>query len=133
MLNDVLVIEDNPSDIREVTRILQDLGVQNIHTVARIASAVDYLSDVVEGCRNAPDLIVLDLNFEDESGFEVLRFWRSTPQLKGLPIVVWTVMGELEKKIASLFGVDKVMDKSTGYAELYRFMHEHYRGGSARA
>lgn len=66
-------------------------------------------------------------------GFEVLRFWRSTPQLKGLRRVVWTVMGELQKKIASLFGVEKVMDKSTGSAELHRFMHEHYRGGSAGA
>lgn len=133
MLSHVLVIEDNPSDIREVSRILHDLGVQNIQTFARISSAVDYLRDVVEGRRNAPDLVVLDLNFEEESGFEVLRFWRSTPQLKGLHIVVWTVMGELEKKIASLFGVEKVMDKSTGSAELYRFMHEHYCGGRARA
>lgn len=128
MLNNVLVIEDNPSDLREATRILQDLGVQEIQTITRIPLAIECLRDIAQGRRRSPDLVVLDLNFEHESGFEVLRFWKSAPQLKQLRIVVWTAMGDLEQNIAGMFGVERVVDKSVGTAELSRAMREHLAG-----
>ena len=128
MLNNVLVIEDNPSDLREATRILQDLGVREIQTITRIPLAIECLRDIAQGRRRSPDLVVLDLNFEHESGFEVLRFWKSAPQLKQLRIVVWTAMGDLEQNIAGMFGVERVVDKSVGTAELSRVMREHLAG-----
>lgn len=128
MLNNVLVIEDNPSDLREAARILQDLGVQEIQTITRIPLAIECLRDIAQGRRRSPDLVVLDLNFEHESGFEVLRFWKSAPQLKQLRIVVWTAMGDLEQNIAGMFGVERVLDKSVGTAELGRAMREHLAG-----
>ena len=130
MLNHVLVIEDNPSDIRKLSRILEELGVQDIQTVTQVPFAIDYLRDVAAGQRNPPELVVLDLNFEHESGFEVLRYWKSAPQLKDLRIVVWTVMGELEQNIAAMFGVEKVVDKHIGPSELDRVMREQLKARS---
>ena len=37
-----------------------------------------------------PDLIVLDVHMPFENGFEVLKFIRATPQLKRLPVVIFT-------------------------------------------
>jgi CheY-like chemotaxis protein len=53
-----------------------------------------------------------------ESGFEVLRRWRSDRKLSGIQIVVWTQMGDREQEICRLFGLKHVISKWAGAAEL---------------
>jgi CheY-like chemotaxis protein len=62
-----------------------------------------------------PELIVLDLMLYIESGFEVLRRWREEPELRAIPIIVWTVMGEPEQSICGYFGVQEVLPKWAGH------------------
>src|SRR5579864_1321398 len=114
----VLIVEDNFSDIRRSEDVLKSLGVQEIELATTVAKAIEYLEDVRAGSREAPDVIILDLNFSMESGFEVLRFWKSHPELKNIRIVVWTVMGELEQQLCRLFGVEHVVPKWGNVAEL---------------
>ena len=114
----VLIIEDTPADTKQSVAVVQKLGAQEVMTQNNIASALLFLQDVVEGTKEAPDLILLDLSFPKESGFEVLRFWKSNPKLKPVHIVVWTVMGETEKKLCQFFGVDHVVPKWAGPKEL---------------
>ncbi len=114
----VLIIEDTPADTKQSVAVVQKLGAQEIMTQNNIASALLFLQDVVEGTKESPDLILLDLSFPKESGFEVLRFWKSNPKLKPVHIVVWTVMGETEKKLCQFFGVDHVVPKWAGPKEL---------------
>ncbi len=118
MMRRVLIIEDTPADTKQSTAVVQKLGAQEVLTQNNIASALLFLQDVVEGTKEAPDLILLDLSFPKESGFEVLRFWKSNPKLKPVHIVVWTVMGETEKKLCQFFGVDHVVPKWAGPKEL---------------
>ena len=114
----VLIVEDNPSDIRKSEDVLKRLGVQEIKLATTVAKAIEYLDDVRAGSRPAPDVIILDLSFSLESGFEVLRFWKSHAQLKNIRIVVWTVMGELEQQLCRLFGVKEVVPKWVTVTEL---------------
>src|SRR5579872_1873442 len=114
----VLIVEDNPSDIRKSEDVLKRLGVQEIKLATTVAKAIEYLDDVRAGSRPAPDVIILDLSFSLESGFEVLRFWKSHAQLKNIRIVVWTVMGELEQQLCRLFGVEHVVPKWVTVTEL---------------
>lgn len=114
----VLIVEDTPADVRQSTSVVKKLGATDIVTLNNIAAALMFLQDVVEGSKEAPDLILLDLSFPRESGFEVLRYWKSNASIHPIPVVVWTVMGETETKLCKFFGVDHVVPKWAGPKEL---------------
>jgi CheY-like chemotaxis protein len=118
MMRRVLIIEDTPADTKQSTAVVKKLGAEDVMAINNIASALLFLQDVVEGTKESPDLILLDLSFPKESGFEVLRYWKSNPKLQPVHIVVWTVMGDTEKKLCEFFGVDHVVPKWAGPKEL---------------
>jgi DNA-binding response OmpR family regulator len=70
---------------------------------------------------------VLDLDLGYESGFELLRFWHSNPQLAKVPVVVWTILGDHYREICGMFKVAAYIDKGDGLAELRKAL-----GGLAR-
>ena len=114
----VLIVEDMPSDMRQSTAVVKKLGAEDVIALNNIAATILFLQDVVEGTKPAPDLIQLDLSFPRESGFEVLRYWKSNAKLNGIPVIVWTVMGETEKQLCEFFGVKQVVPKWAGTKEL---------------
>jgi len=130
-MNRVLLIEHNPADIHQATAILQKMGIKDVHVITSALLAIEYLRDIAEKRQAVPDVVLLDLDFGKESGFEVLRFWKSTPELKGIHVIVWTVMGELEKKISDLFGVHHVVSKYEGPTELQRILQPLINGGNS--
>ncbi len=129
----VLIVEDTPSDARQSIAVVKKLGAQEVTALNNIASALLLLQDIVEGKEQAPDLILLDLSFPRESGFEVLRFWKSNPKLKAIRVVVWTVMGETEQKLCNFFGVDRVIVKWAGPKELEEALREYTKDPDSAA
>ena len=130
----VLIVEDTPSDVRQSTAVVKKLGAEDVVTINNIAGAMLFLQEVVEGTKEAPDLILLDLSFPRESGFEVLRYWKSNAKLNQIHVIVWTVMGETEKKLCQFFGVDDVVPKWAGPKELETALRTFVEGpNSARA
>jgi CheY-like chemotaxis protein len=113
----VLIIEDQDADTQKAAKIFQKLGLE-IQTMVTVETAEHFLESVVQGSSDAPHLIVLDLGFPGESGFAILRYWKSTPQLSSIPIVVWTQMGSVDCDLAALFGVSSVVKKSQGVGAL---------------
>jgi CheY-like chemotaxis protein len=128
MTRRVLIIEDTAADARQSTAVVRKLGAQEVLAQNNIASALLFLQDVVEGTKEAPDLILLDLSFPKESGFEVLRYWKSNPKLHAVHVVVWTVMGETEQKLCKFFGVDHVVPKWSGPRELEAVLSTFFDG-----
>lgn len=114
----VLIVEDNGKDLQQATALLHEMGAGELRAMTSVAFALEYLRDVAEGKKEMPSLLLLDLEFNKESGFEILRYWKSTPSLKKMPVIVWTIMGELEQKISEMFGVRRVVDKNLGIREL---------------
>jgi CheY-like chemotaxis protein len=114
----VLIVEDTPADVRQSTAVVKKLGASDVITLNNIAAAMLFLQDVLEGTKLAPDLILLDLSFPRESGFEVLRYWKSNDKLHEIHVVVWTVMGDTETKLCKFFGVEHVVPKWAGPKEL---------------
>ena len=104
--------------MRQSTAVVKKLGAEEVIAINNIAAAMLFLQEVAEGTKEPPDLILLDLSFPRESGFEVLRYWKSNPKLHEIHVVVWTVMGETEKKLCQFFGVDDVVPKWAGPKEL---------------
>jgi CheY-like chemotaxis protein len=120
-----LIVEDRHSDVRHSAAILKKLGFEDVHAVNNIAAALIFLQDAMDGKKPLPDLIVLDLSFSQESGFEILRYWKSNKDnMKTTRIVVWTVMGETEQQLCRYFGVD-VVSKADGPAELERVLRDY--------
>lgn len=114
----VLVIENSPLDVTRAVRILKNLKLDQPVILTSVAKALMYLEDVVAGEKQCPEVIILDLEFGAESGFEVLRFRKTHPRLQQCQVVVWTIMGEREKELCRLFGLTHIISKQDGDAAL---------------
>ncbi len=88
----ILLIEDNPGDIRLTIEALKEGRIQNKLTVATDGEeALDYLyGRGIHNKRIKPDIILLDLNLPKLDGREVLKTIKSDDDLKRIPIIVLT-------------------------------------------
>jgi DNA-binding response OmpR family regulator len=114
----ILIVEDNPGHIAQCVEMLEKFPNTEVSVARTVALAVLQLEDARDNKVPAPDLIVLDLDFYGESGFEVLRLWRGDEKLKRICIIVWTEMGEKEQQMCEYFGVHTVVPKHAGLREL---------------
>lgn len=91
-LAEILLVEDNPGDVRLTREALKRGRVaNNLHVVRDGAQAMQFLR--CEGPyadAPTPDLILLDLNLPKKSGIEVLSEIKVDAQLKLIPVVVLT-------------------------------------------
>jgi|GEM_PF-276711 len=89
---EILLVEDNPGDVRLTREALKDAKIVNNVTVAR--DGVEALAIVRKEGEHAsaltPDLILLDLNLPKVHGLEVLARLKNTDGLKRIPIVILT-------------------------------------------
>lgn len=89
---EILMVEDNPGDVRLTQEALRDGKVRNvIHSVSDGVAALEFLRR--EGqYTNAPrpDVILLDLNLPRKDGREVLADIKADPNLLSIPVVILT-------------------------------------------
>ena len=89
---EILMVEDNPGDVRLTREALKGGKVLNqLHVVEDGVAALDFLYQRPPH-QNAPrpDLILLDLNLPKMDGREVLARIKSDDSLKVIPVVVLT-------------------------------------------
>jgi CheY-like chemotaxis protein len=89
---EVLLVEDNPADVR-LTREAMKEGrlLNNLHVVSDGEQAVQFLKQQPPYERAPrPDLILLDLNLPKKSGRDVLAEIKEMPSLMSIPVVVLT-------------------------------------------
>lgn len=89
---EILMVEDNPGDVRLTQEALKDAKVSNLLRVAEDGvAALDFLHKC-GACGEAPrpDLILLDLNLPRKNGREVLEEIKQDPRLKTIPVVILT-------------------------------------------
>lgn len=89
---DILMVEDNPADVRLTEEALNDAKLLNCLSVVEDgAAALDFLYRRGQyATAERPDLILLDLNLPKIDGREVLKLIKADEQLKSIPIVVLT-------------------------------------------
>ena len=89
---EVLLVEDNPADVRLTQEALKEGRVLNhLSAVSDGIEAMKFLRR--EGAyRDAPrpDLILLDLNLPKKNGRQVLEEIKSDPDLRRIPVMVLT-------------------------------------------
>ncbi|KAB0669450.1 response regulator [Oryzomonas sagensis] len=89
---EILLVEDNPADVRLTMEVLKDAKLcNNISVVNDGVQALDFLYRRGEyGAAARPDIILLDLNLPRLDGREVLERIKSDDNLKHIPVVVLT-------------------------------------------
>lgn len=89
---EILLVEDNPGDVRLTIEALREGKVLNHLTVAR--DGEEAMAALRREGRFAktgrPDIILLDLNLPKKDGREVLEEIKKDPNLMVIPIVVLT-------------------------------------------
>jgi len=89
---EILLVEDNPGDVRLTKEVFKDFKVFNkLHVVMDGVEALAFLHrEGVFAKKNEPDLILLDLNLPKKDGREVLEEIKNDKNLRHIPVVVLT-------------------------------------------
>ncbi|HZW29977.1 MAG TPA: response regulator [Isosphaeraceae bacterium] len=89
---EILLVEDNPGDVRLTIEALRDGKVRNhLNVVTDGVEALLYLRQEGKYAAAArPDLILLDLNLPRKDGREVLAEIKADPHLRSIPVVILT-------------------------------------------
>jgi PAS domain S-box-containing protein len=78
----IVYIEDNPSNLRLVERIIAKMPNVELVTAVTAADGIETIN------RTLPNLILLDLDLPDMSGFEVLQRLRLDDLTRKIPVVI---------------------------------------------
>ena len=91
-LMEILLVEDNPGDVRLVAEALKDTKVTgHLSVVPDGIAALDFLHRRGPHVRAPrPDLILLDLNLPRMSGHDLLKAIKEDPALRQIPVCVLT-------------------------------------------
>lgn len=122
---DILLVEDNPSDLELTLRTLRRNRIAGQIDVARDgAEALDYLLGAEpgaaepDGVEHQPKLILLDLKLPKVDGLDVLRRVKAHPRTRRIPIVVLTSSREERDIVESYeFGVNSYIVKPVDFEE----------------
>ena len=105
----ILVIEDNPANMRLTTLLLQNAG----HTAL---GAVDAESGLTLARAERPDLILMDMQLPGMDGFAATALLKKDPATAAIPVIALTAMAmKRDQENARIAGCDayvaKVVDR----------------------
>jgi chemotaxis family two-component system response regulator Rcp1 len=89
---DILLVEDNPGDVRLTRESLKEGKVLNtLHVAGDGIEALAFLRQEGQYAKQPlPDIILLDLNLPKKDGREVLAEIKTDPNLRRIPVVILT-------------------------------------------
>lgn len=107
----ILVIDDDPGILDFIEELLSFRF--------QILKASDATSGLQLADTGKPDLIILDLRLENQSGHDLCRVLRRRPETKHIPILIYTGSDDIENLTQAFdFGADDYVIKSARPREL---------------
>jgi two-component system chemotaxis response regulator CheY len=88
----IVIVDDSPTIRRMVRASLAGIGADGFSEAGSGLEAIEQLTF------GPVALMVLDLNMPDMHGIDVLRFVRSHPASRALPVIVLTTRGDEESR-----------------------------------
>jgi chemotaxis family two-component system sensor kinase Cph1 len=127
----VLVVDDQPSNLRFLSKLLIAQGYQ----VYRAICGQLALNLAIAHC---PDLILLDIRMPEMNGYEVCRRLKATAETEEIPVIFLSVLDEMNDKLQAFrvggadyitkpFQVEEVLariDKQVGLQKLQQQLKE---------
>lgn len=99
----ILLVEDNSDHAQLIMRNLKSINIPNIvHHLDDGEDAMNYLQEISNGGKK-PHMILLDLRLPKIDGIEILKFIKSSANLKDIPVVILTT-SEAERDIVEVYG-----------------------------
>lgn len=102
----ILLVEDNPADVRLTQEVLKDAKVRN--TLTAVGDGEEAMALLHREGKHAaalrPDLILLDLNLPKKDGRELLAEIKSDENLKIIPVIILTTSTS-EEDILKSYGL----------------------------
>ncbi len=82
-INNVLVVDDSPTDVHVLTEILKTQGYS-------VSVAQDGEEGVAKTKADKPDLVIMDVVMPGMSGFEATRAISKDPETSHIPVIICT-------------------------------------------
>lgn len=123
MGKNILLVEDNPDDVKLTLKALERERVGNhVQIAADGVEALDYLLGTGKFAGRdtsiMPQVILLDLKMPKMDGLEVLKRIRSDEKTKLLPVVILTTSSEDKDRIESYrLGANSYIRKPVDFAQ----------------
>lgn len=109
----VMIVDDEPTNIKVVQRLLQLDGFSRFVTTTNASAAVALCED------EQPDVVLLDLMMPRVSGLEILTQIRSDARLHLTPVIILTAATDRETKLQALeLGATDFLGKPVDPSEL---------------
>ncbi len=118
MKEKILIVEDNPRNMRLIKMTLKSKG----YTLLKATDGEEALDMAM---RERPDLIIMDIRLPKMDGLEVTRKLRETPAFSNTPIIgltAYAMKGDKERVIKS--GCDAYLSKPIDTRELPKMIAE---------
>ena len=98
---EILLVEDNPGDVRLTREALKEGKVyNNLHWAKDGVEALEFLQQTGKFAQAPrPDIILLDLNLPKKDGREVLAAIKNDVHLRNIPVVILTT-SQAEEDVA---------------------------------
>lgn len=101
----ILIVEDDSHLVESLTFVLEREGFE-------VCAAIDGEAAMRHLRFDPPDTMILDVMLPLLNGFEVLKFVKSDPVLKSMPVIVLTAKGQAhDRQMAEAIGVEAFMTK----------------------
>lgn len=126
---EILLVEDNPSDLEVALRALKDQNICNKVQIARDGEeALDFIfcrgPHASRNIDELPRVILLDLKLPLIDGLEVLRQIRADARTRRVPVVVLTSSTEERDVVESYaLGVNSYIAKPVDFDQFSAAMH----------
>ncbi len=120
---EILLVEDNPGDVRLTTEAFKDGKVHNNLNV--VGDGVEALAFLRKEGKYAsavrPDLVLLDLNLPRKDGRQVLEEIKADPKLRRIPVVILTT-SQAEEDILKAYNYNAncYINKPIGFDEFMK-------------
>jgi len=101
----IACIDDSPVIAQTLRQIVEPVGYQFIHTA-------DPVKGLAQLAQNKPDLIFLDIEMPNASGYTVCQFLRKAPAFKDTPVIMLTSRDNVvDRSRAKLVGASEFLSK----------------------
>lgn len=109
----ILIIDDEPINIKVITKYLNELGYTRCSGLSDARQAVSQIA------RETPDLVILDVMMPFVTGIEILGKLRSKPETAHLPVLVLTAAVDRTTRLSVLeSGATDFLNKPIDPSEL---------------
>lgn len=126
MLQDILLVEDNPDDLELTMDAFRTMEIaERVKACHDGVEAVEYLLSDTTRAKPRVSLVIMDLNMPRLNGLQVLQKMRADPRTRTIPVVMLTSSGREEDRMESYgLGVNSYVRKPVDFEDFIRVARE---------